>query len=82
MNYELKIRRHFTQPSCSSTRLLVYSFTCLLFSVLPCFSQNGDTVLVKEKYFGTPMLKVLHDFETKYGMTLKYDSALVANYRF
>jgi hypothetical protein len=28
------------------------------------------------------MLKVLHDFETKYGMTLKYDSALVANYRF
>jgi hypothetical protein len=28
------------------------------------------------------MLKVLRDFETKYGFTLRYDSALIANYRY
>jgi hypothetical protein len=48
----------------------------------PCIAQNKDTVLVKENYFGAPLLKVLNDFETKYGMRLKYDSTLVANYRY
>jgi hypothetical protein len=68
-----------------SARPVVYFSACLfvnLFTFLPCFSQDGDTILVREKYFGTPLLKVLHDFETKYGMKLKYDSTLVADYRY
>jgi hypothetical protein len=44
------------------------------------FAQEKDTITVRENYFGTPLLKVLNDFETKYGMHLKYDSALVAPY--
>jgi hypothetical protein len=46
------------------------------------FSQTNDTVTVRENYFGTPMLKVLKDFETKYGFTLKYDPALISAYRY
>jgi hypothetical protein len=59
-----------------------YLFLCFIsvFAVFAGFSRNNDTILVHEKYFGTPMLKVLHDFETKYGFTLRYDSALAANY--
>jgi hypothetical protein len=53
-----------------------------VFSVFDGFSQHSDTVLVHENYFGVPMLKVLDDFEKKYGFTLRYDSALVANYRY
>jgi hypothetical protein len=45
-------------------------------------AQVKDSILVRENYFGTPLLKVLHDFETKYGMCLKYDSALVSTFRF
>jgi hypothetical protein len=45
-------------------------------------NNDTDTVLVREHYFRTPLLKVLHDFETKYGMRLSYDSTTVANYRF
>jgi hypothetical protein len=45
-------------------------------------SQTNDTILVRENYFGTPLPRVLKDFETKYGMRLKYDSALVAPYRY
>jgi hypothetical protein len=46
------------------------------------FAQESDTIRVRENYFGTPMLYVLHDFETKYGFPLRYDSALVAPYRY
>jgi hypothetical protein len=28
------------------------------------------------------MLRVLHDFETKYGVNLKYDSTLISNYKY
>jgi hypothetical protein len=45
-------------------------------------AQDGDTSLVREKYFGTPLIRVLHDFETKYGMPLKYDSTLVSGYKY
>jgi hypothetical protein len=38
--------------------------------------------VVNENYFGTPMIEVLKDFETKYGFALRYDSALVAGYRY
>jgi len=51
-------------------------------SVFQVFSQNSDSILVKERYFGAPLLKVLHDFETKYAMPLKYDSTLVSNYTY
>ncbi|MDR0414650.1 MAG: TonB-dependent receptor [Prevotellaceae bacterium] len=37
---------------------------------------------VSEYYFGAPLLKVLEDFERKYGFALRYDSALVAKYRY
>ena len=49
-----------------------------------CFGQDNsmDTVLVRENYFGTPLPKVLKDFEVKYGMKLKYDPALVENHKF
>ncbi|MDR1808889.1 MAG: TonB-dependent receptor [Prevotella sp.] len=59
--------------------LLLFFSAC---SVFAGFSQSKDTLLVRENYFGTPMLKVLNDFETKYGFTLHYDPALVAKYRY
>ena len=45
-------------------------------------AQRNDTILVRERYFGTPLLKVLKDFEQKYGLSLKYDSALISKYKF
>jgi hypothetical protein len=43
----------------------------------------SDTIAVKENYIRrTPVLKVLKDFETKYGLTLKYDSAALAGYTY
>ena len=45
-------------------------------------NNNNDTILVRENYFGLPLLKVLHDFETKYGMQLKYDSVLISKYKY
>ncbi|MDR2680297.1 MAG: TonB-dependent receptor [Tannerella sp.] len=61
-------------------------------NIIVCFSTAGnlaaqvrDSVEIKyhvnEFYFKEPLLNVLHDFETKYGMKLKYDSAQVVNYR-
>ena len=46
------------------------------------FAQKNDTILVREKYFGTPLLKVLKDFEHKYGLSLKYDSVLISKYKY
>ncbi|MDR1919956.1 MAG: TonB-dependent receptor, partial [Tannerellaceae bacterium] len=43
---------------------------------------ESDTITVRANYFGAPLLSVLKDFETKYGMSLRYDSALVAPYKF
>ncbi|MDR3269568.1 MAG: TonB-dependent receptor [Tannerella sp.] len=62
-------------------KIIFFGIICLS---LACnaFSQTNDTLLVRENYFGTSLLKVLHDFETKYGMNLKYDSTLVANYQY
>jgi hypothetical protein len=54
----------------------------IIISVSNCFAQTADTTLVREKYLGTKLLRVLHDFETKYHLTLKYDSVLVAPYNF
>ena len=61
-------------------------------NVMICFSatnhlraQSGESVEIKqhvnEFYFKEPLLNVLHDFETKYGLKIKYDSAQVAGYR-
>ncbi|MDR1783766.1 MAG: TonB-dependent receptor [Dysgonamonadaceae bacterium] len=60
-------------------------FISLLFLVITTnvvSAQNTDSTLVREKYFGTNLLSVLHDFETKYGLALKYDSALISTYTF
>ncbi|MDR3217501.1 MAG: TonB-dependent receptor, partial [Dysgonamonadaceae bacterium] len=61
--------------------VLLVGMICLL-SVNYTQAQNQDSLLVKENYFGAPLPKVLKDFETKYGLPLKYDSALVADYTF
>ncbi|MDR1763153.1 MAG: TonB-dependent receptor [Dysgonamonadaceae bacterium] len=61
--------------------LLVFLFFAG-FTAFGAMAQTGDTTLVREKYFGRPLPKVLDDFQTKYGLPLKYDSALVANYTF
>ena len=56
-----------------------------LFAVALAFrgqSQENDSLTVRENYFGAPLLKVLRDFETKYGLPLKYDSALVSAYKY
>jgi hypothetical protein len=60
----------------------VFLLSVLMGISLYGYAQNNgaDTALVKENYFGTPLPKVLNDFETKYGMRLKYDSALVSGY--
>ncbi|MDR1368661.1 MAG: hypothetical protein LBJ72_00850, partial [Dysgonamonadaceae bacterium] len=63
-------------------------FFILLFAMAAGFhgyaQNNGeDTVRVKETYIRrTPVLKVLKDFETKYGMTLRYDSAALSGYTY
>ena len=58
----------------------------ILFAIAFCFNIFGQNnvadTLVRENYFGTPLPKVLKDFETKYGMHLKYDSALVSKYEY
>lgn len=60
----------------------------LLFSLSTGFhgfaqSNGTDTLRVKETYTpNTPILKVLKDFEKKYGMTLKYDSLALAGYTY
>jgi hypothetical protein len=45
-------------------------------------TQEKDSLLVRENYFGTSLLRVLKDFETKYGFTLRYDSALISGYKY
>jgi hypothetical protein len=59
---------------------LLLSFFLMMVSAV--FSQNRDTVPVRENYVRTPVLKVLKDFEQKYGMTLKYDSTAIAGYTY
>ncbi len=54
---------------------------CYLF-VLHGFSQTRDTMIVYESYVKAPLSKVFHDFETKYGMPLKYDSTVIERYRY
>jgi hypothetical protein len=54
-----------------------------VFTTKDSIAQAGDTLpAVRENYFGTPLPKVLKNFEEKYGFTLQYDSALAANYRY
>jgi hypothetical protein len=57
---------------------------CFFAAIAPfgSFAQAGSATHVSENYFGAPLLRVLGDFEKKYGFNLQYDSALVAGYRF
>jgi hypothetical protein len=63
-------------------RRLVWAFLFAAAVAFQGWSQESDSITVRENYFGTPLLKVLKDFETKYGIPLKYDSALVAVYKY
>ncbi|MDR2811474.1 MAG: carboxypeptidase-like regulatory domain-containing protein, partial [Tannerellaceae bacterium] len=62
----------------------ILAWMCLLAVVggESVWSQENDTITVRENYFGTSLLRVLHDFENKYRMPLKYDTALVATYKY
>ncbi|MDR2765798.1 MAG: TonB-dependent receptor, partial [Tannerella sp.] len=63
--------------------LSVWSVCLLAASGLP--AQTRDSLplsFVNEVYFKAPVLEILHDFETKYGMTLRYDSAQVTGYKY
>lgn len=66
-------------------QLMKKLFTLLLISgsllAINAHAQQ-DSLLVRENYFGTPLLKVFKDFQEKYSMDLKYDSALVSGYVF
>jgi hypothetical protein len=58
---------------------------CLLAAAEGLWAQTRDSLplsSVNEVYFKESTLKILHDFETKYGMTLRYDSAQVAGFRY
>ena len=55
---------------------------CLFMLAFQGLSQNRDTVSVIKSYVKAPLLKVLNDFETEWGMTLKYDSALISRYMY
>ncbi|GHS94535.1 TonB-dependent receptor [Bacteroidia bacterium] len=61
---------------------ILFLVTVFLTATFNALSQTNDSILVKENYFGTPLLKVLNDFEVKYGLKLKYDSTLIVNYKF
>ncbi|MDR1720222.1 MAG: TonB-dependent receptor [Dysgonamonadaceae bacterium] len=63
-------------------RVLLMLSIAMVFVSVDGRAQNADTTLVREKYFGAKLQRVLNDFETKYGLSLKYDSALVAPYSF
>lgn len=57
--------------------------TMLFFSYsTTIFSQEKDSLIVNEKYWGTPLKSVLKDFESKYGFKLKYDPVLIGDERF
>jgi len=58
---------------------LIFCFITLAFQG---FTQNSDTVRVTKSYNKAPLLKVLNDFETIWGMQLKYDSTLISRYVF
>ncbi|MDR2385316.1 MAG: TonB-dependent receptor [Tannerella sp.] len=64
--------------------VLMAGMVCL-FAVYHLSAQTSDSLplnSVREDYFRKPVLEILHDFETKYGMTLKYDSALIDGYKY
>ncbi len=64
-------------------RILTLLFLSGILSGVGLYAQQQDTILVREKYFGTPLLKVLGDFDHKYGISnLKYDTTLISNYLF
>jgi hypothetical protein len=67
-------------------KIRTISFLFLWMAGLPfagaSFAQGKDSTTVNEKYFGTPLADVLKDFEVKYGLKIRYDSATVAGYRY
>jgi len=46
------------------------------------YSQSINEIRINEYYWGTPLNKVLNDFQTKYGIKILYDSTLTFGYKF
>jgi len=62
-------------------------FACLITLILMItgqnlFAQSNSEVRIKEYYWGTPLNKVLNDFQKKYGIKIQYDSTLTSKYKF
>ncbi len=54
----------------------------LMLVTLTTQAQTLDKIKIKEYYFGEPLNNVLKDFQTKYGVVVKYDSTFTAPYQF
>ena len=44
-------------------------------------AQDYSETKINEYYWGTPLVKVLHDFRFKYNIPVVYDSAMVSGYK-
>ncbi len=58
-------------------------FVLLFIAINPHSSaQDLSEIKIKELYSGTPLNKILNDFQTKYGIRIEYDPAVTAPYKF
>ncbi len=68
------------RPKLSSVLLIISVF--MLLALQELYSQSVKDIVIKEHYWGTPLSKVLKDFETKYGLKIEYDTAVVSKCTF
>lgn len=62
---------------------IIISLTLLsLSSLTNSYSQTTSQVVIDEYYWSTPLNKVLNDFQTKFGISIQYDSTLTGKYLF
>jgi len=67
----------------NTTLKIVISLTLLCIGLSnKSYSQTTSEIIIDEYYWGTPLNKVLNDFQTKYGIKIQYDSTLTVKYRF
>jgi len=55
-------------------------FTILI--ITTATAQSINDVVIKEKYFATPLDQIFNDFNTKYNIQIQYDLALAKKYKF
>lgn len=65
-----------------SKSTLVITMLVIVASVQNLYAQSIHEIKIKEHYWGTPLNKVLSDFQTKYGINIQYDSTLTLPYKF